>query len=447
CESEVPANVELTATDNCGDSITVSGVDTTTPGACAGSYTIVRTWTFVDACGNESAVSQNISVIDNIAPVAPEAPADANVACAGEVPANVELTATDNCGQVITAMGVDATTPGSCANSYTIVRTWTFTDACGNTSSVSQNINVNDTIAPVIDQLPAASTIQSPATPDFAQAPASDNCARDVTLTFEDETTQGQCAGSYSITRTWTATDSCGNTASATQTINVEDTAAPTITTQAQNLTVQCGDGNVNALNDWLASNGSAVASDLCSDVTWTNDFDALANDCSAAVTVTFTASDACGNTATTSATFTVQDTTAPVAPEAPADVTASCAAGVPAMVSLTATDNCSGDIVVEGVDVTTPGACAGSYTIVRTWTFVDACGNQSAVSQTISVNDTIAPEAPEAPAAATVVCVSEVPANVELSATDNCGDVITAMCVDVTTAGECANAYTIFRT
>ncbi|MEZ4838763.1 MAG: hypothetical protein R2782_06360 [Flavobacterium sp.] len=33
-----------------------------------------------------------------------------------------------------------------------------------------------------------------------------------------------------------------------------------------------------------------------------------MSNDCSTAITVIFTATDACGNTATTSATFTVQD-------------------------------------------------------------------------------------------------------------------------------------------
>src|SRR5690606_15480394 len=105
-----------------------------TPGACAGSYTIVRTWTFTDACGNASSVSQTITVNDNIAPVAPEAPADVTASCASEVPANVELTATDNCGEVITVSGVDVTTQGNCVNSFSIVRTWTFTDACGNSS-------------------------------------------------------------------------------------------------------------------------------------------------------------------------------------------------------------------------------------------------------------------------------------------------------------------------
>ncbi|MBD3581167.1 HYR-like domain-containing protein [Flavobacterium selenitireducens] len=447
CTAEVPANIELTAQDNCQGAITATGVDVTTPGACAGSFTIVRTWTFVDACGNTSSVSQTISVNDNVAPVAPAAPADVTAACAAEVPANVTLTATDNCGEVITAQGVDVTTQGNCANSFTIVRTWTFADACGNTSSVSQTISVNDTIAPVISQLPGATTIDCPATPVFATATATDNCAGDVTLTFEDVTTAGTCANSYAITRNWTATDACGNTATATQTINVQDITAPTISTQAQDLAIQCGAGNENALNEWLAGNGGATASDTCSEVTWTNNYNGIGNDCTSAVTVIFTATDACGNASTTSATFTVSDSTAPVAPEAPAAVAVQCAADVPANVTLTATDNCAGDIAVQGVDTTTPGQCAGSYVIVRTWTFTDACANSVSVSQTITVNDTIAPVAPEAPATANVSCASEVPANVTLTAQDACQGAIEAQGVDVVTPGSCPNSFTVVRT
>src|SRR5690606_13736382 len=147
------------ATDNCGDVITAMGVDATTPGSCPNSYSIVRTWTFTDACGNTSSVSQNITVNDDIAPVAPEAPADVTVACESEIPANVELTATDNCGDSITVSGVDTTTPGACAGSYTIVRTWTFVDACGNESAVSQNISVVDNIAPVAPEAPADANV------------------------------------------------------------------------------------------------------------------------------------------------------------------------------------------------------------------------------------------------------------------------------------------------
>ena len=79
-------------------------------------------------------------------------------------------------------------------------------------------------------------------------------------------------------------------------------------------------------LDAWLASNGGATATDACSGVTWSNDFDALSDDCGAtgAATVTFTATDDCGNATSTTATFTIEDTTAPAVVDA-MDATVEC--------------------------------------------------------------------------------------------------------------------------
>ncbi len=64
-------------------------------------------------------------------------------------------------------------------------------------------------------------------------------------------------------------------------------------------------------MNSWLAN---VEATDVCGTVTITNDFTVFNNTCGAAgsVTVTWTAKDACGNTTTTFATFTIEDTEAP---------------------------------------------------------------------------------------------------------------------------------------
>jgi len=455
CGSAIPAMISLTATDSCSGAITVQGVDVTTPGNCPNSYTIVRTWTFTDACGNSSSVSQNITVNDNVAPVVPTPPAAITVACGSAVPAMISLTATDSCSGAITVQGVDVTTPGNCPNSYTIVRTWTFTDACGNTSSVSQNISVNDNVAPTFT-VPANVTIYADANCNYDAGVSftgdvtdeNDNCSSGLQAVYTDSVTNGNCTGSKIITRIWTLTDQCGNTTTHTQTITVLDNLPPVITTQAQNVTVSCdGQGNQSQLQNWLNINGGAQASDSCGPVSWTNNFSSLGNNCSESVTVIFTATDACGNASTTQATFTVNDTIPPVAPAAPADITLACGGDVPAMISLTANDNCSGEITVQGVDVTTPGNCPNSYTIVRTWTFTDACGNSSSVSQNISVNDNVAPVAPTAPADVTLACGSDVPAMISLTANDNCSGEITVQGVDVTTQGNCPNSYTIVRT
>ncbi|MEM7392193.1 MAG: hypothetical protein AAF492_07565, partial [Verrucomicrobiota bacterium] len=59
-------------------------------------------------------------------------------------------------------------------------------------------------------------------------ATATDACSS-VVMTFEDTLTSGTCAGEQVLTRTWTATDTCGNTNSCDQVITFRDTEAPTI--------------------------------------------------------------------------------------------------------------------------------------------------------------------------------------------------------------------------
>src|SRR5690606_8698559 len=118
-----------------------------------------------------------ITVSDTIAPVAPAAPAPLSFQCIDEVPAAIELTATDNCaGNIIGLVSEILDNSDSC--NITITRTWTFTDTCNNSSSVSQIITVSDTIAPVAPAAPANVTVQCitdlPVATDLT---ATDNCA------------------------------------------------------------------------------------------------------------------------------------------------------------------------------------------------------------------------------------------------------------------------------
>ncbi|WP_188375415.1 DUF7507 domain-containing protein, partial [Winogradskyella haliclonae] len=167
--------------------------------------------------------------------------------------------ATDNCDDnfTVTSNYDYANLVISCGAAGTIDVIYTLTDVQNNSSTFDATFTIEDTTAPVIDALPAESTIDCPDTPVFATATATDACGSDFTLTFNDVTTQGNCAGNYTVTRTWTATDECGNSSTATQVINVQDITAPELTVPAD-VTVECSDDSS------TTATGTATATDNC---------------------------------------------------------------------------------------------------------------------------------------------------------------------------------------
>ena len=114
----------------------------------------------------------------------------------------------------------------------------------------------------------------------------------------------GDCEGSLTVTRTFTATDDAGNSTSATQTITVQDTTAPELTIPAD-YTAECTEE---------LTFDDATATDNCSAVTLDVTSETLAGECANAYLIvrTFTATDACGNSTTATQTISVVDTTGP---------------------------------------------------------------------------------------------------------------------------------------
>ncbi|HNL58467.1 MAG TPA: hypothetical protein PKK35_12530, partial [Chitinophagales bacterium] len=159
CASDVPtaSNTSVSASDNCAGTVTVSVSDAISGQSCANKYTITRTWTATDVCGNSTTSQQIIRVNDSIKPVITGTPANITYACASSVPAasNTSVSASDNCAGTVTVSVSDAISGQSCANKYTITRTWTATDVCGNSTTSQQIIRVNDSIKPVITGTPA----------------------------------------------------------------------------------------------------------------------------------------------------------------------------------------------------------------------------------------------------------------------------------------------------
>ncbi|MBG6112182.1 gliding motility-associated-like protein [Flavobacterium sp. CG_9.10] len=433
-----PEFTQATATDECGSAFELTHIDTTVDGACTGSYSVTRTWTAKDACGNSSTSSQTINVQDVTAPVIAALPTASTISCPAS-PEFTQATATDECGSAFELNFIDVSTNGACAGTYSVTRTWTAKDDCGNTSTASQTINVQDVTGPVIAQLPTASTISCPATPEFAQATATDECGSAFELNFIDVSNNGACAGSYSVTRTWTAKDACGNTSTASQTINVQDVTGPVIVQLPTASTISCP-----ATPEFA----QATATDECGSAFELNFIDVSTNGACAgsySVTRTWTAKDACGNSSTSSQTINVQDVTAPVIANLPSATTISCSA-TPEFTQAIATDECGSAFELTHVDTTVNGACAGSYSVTRTWTAKDACGNSSTSSQTINVQDTVAPVIAALPAASTISC-SATPEFVQATAIDECGSEFLLTSTDAKTSGACVGSYSITRT
>ena len=165
-----------------------------------------------------------------------------------------------------------------------------------------------------------------------------------------------------------------------------------------------------------------ATASDNCGEVTIDVSSETTVGDAAGNYVIvrTFTATDDAGSSSSATQTITVQDTTAPEFTFVPADTTVECSDEMP-MDDATASDNC-GEVTIEG-PANTAGDAAGNYVIVRTFTATDDAGNSSSATQTITLQDTTAPEFTFVPAETTVECSDEMPMD-DATASDNCGEV-----------------------
>ncbi|MFV8343371.1 T9SS type A sorting domain-containing protein [Flavobacterium sp. XS2P39] len=433
-----PVFTTPTATDACDASVTPTFADVTTPGSCPQEYSVTRTWTAIDDCGNSSTASQTIGVTDNTAPVLSALPAPSSVECPA-TPVFTTPTATDACDASVTPTFADVTTPGSCPQEYSVTRTWTATDDCGNSSTASQTIGVTDNTAPVLSALPAPSAVECPATPVFTTPTATDACDTSVTPTFADVTTPGSCPQEYSVTRTWTVTDDCGNSSTASQTIGVTDNTAPVLSALPAPSAIECPATPVFT---------TPTATDAC-DASVIPTFADVTTPGSCpqeySVTRTWTATDDCGNSSTASQTIGVTDNTAPVLSALPAPSAIECPA-TPVFTTPTATDACDASVIPTFADVTTPGSCPQEYSVTRTWTATDDCGNSSTASQTIGVTDNTAPVLSALPAPSSVECPAT-PVFTTPTATDACDASVTPTFADVTTPGSCPQEYSVTRT
>lgn len=113
--------------------------------------------------------------------------------------------------------------------------------------------------------------------------------------------------------------------------------------------------------------------------VTWVNDVSDNAV-CPETITRTYQITDDCGNFILVTQTIIVEDLTAPVPDGGVLPINSSCDVTLNAP---TGTDNCDGALTASA-DVTFPITAIGTTTV--TWTYSDACGNQTIQTQDVTI-------------------------------------------------------------
>lgn len=191
------------------------------------------TVTATNSCGTGSSTF-TVTVNDTQKPTI-TCPAPVTVSCAGDVPAPdiSAVTASDNCSGVTVSFVNDVISNQSCANRYTITRTYRATDHAGNAETCSQIITVNDQTAPVIT-CPANINITNAGSCNGVAVNftinATDNCGGNVTVTTLPASGSLFQVGETTVTAT--ATDACGNQSTCTFTVTVADVQTPVIAAQ-----------------------------------------------------------------------------------------------------------------------------------------------------------------------------------------------------------------------
>jgi hypothetical protein len=373
-----------TATDACGNP-SVTSVTESIIGFCFRTQT--RTFKAIDACGNSSTASRTVFWKETFMTFSPIS-ATVTLGC------NPSPEDIDAAFSTATAVGCDIAeitydddqSDGNTPCTRKKTRTWKAIDACGSTATISQTItwtedhasptftgtyqNVTLGINPTAEQIAAA----------LGTATADDPCYPPSISFTDGEIISEGCTSSQ--TRTFTAKDGCGgNTASISRTVTwIADATPPTFNGTYPDINLGCNPANPDG------SLGSASATDGCGAVTITQtDGAVISYGCNRSRTRTFTATDGCLNTATTSRTVRwVADDTPPEFTGSYVDINLGCNPAYPegALGTATATDAC-GDVTITSIGLGTEyDGCNRSIT--RRFIAKDQCGNRSTITRTV---------------------------------------------------------------
>ena len=327
-------------------------------------------WTAIDNHGNITTAYQTVTVVDTTTPtiISPQDIVAEVIDSTMNYIGLGELSTSDNVGIESVTNDKPITFP---FGSTTI--TWTVTDTSGNISQGTQVVTLVDTTDPEIiapSDIVAEATDLSGTMVELGEATAHDVMG---IASITEHPPRFFVLGETTVT--WIATDTSGNSASATQTVTIVDTTSPIITAP-DSITAEAtsADSNIVAL-------GSPVSSDLV-------DIPSISNNAPdtfplGETAVIWTAVDESGNSASATQTVTIVDTTSPEL-TMPEDVMIS-AFSLEKQVEIGEAQ--AHDLAGSAFTITNdvPDTFPLGDTIV-TWNVSDELGNSSSSQQVISV-------------------------------------------------------------
>ncbi|WP_462152936.1 immunoglobulin-like domain-containing protein [Pseudoalteromonas xiamenensis] len=468
-----PANIDVAATDAEGTADTDSTIAAFLTGASAldavdGALLVTHnaprvfplgvtsvTFSAVDKSGNTGTAQATVTVSDKDKPVLTLTGGTATRVGLGETFVDPGFSALDNVdGDVTAKVAVSGSVDTSKLGSYTLI--YNVSDAAGNSATATRTVSVVDTTAPVLT-IPLATTVAATDASGTAAtntlvaaflAGATANDALDGVLAVTNDAPAVLPLGANTIT--FEAVDSSGNRASQTAVLTIADQTKPVLTLNGSNaITLAVGE----VYSELGANAVDNVDGDISNKVTVSGTVDSAAV---GVYTVTYTVSDAAGNSTSVTRSVSVQDASAPVVtPPSDLVVAAVDANGTAAsdsaiatfLAGATALDTVDGNLSAQ-ISHDAPTVFPVGVTQV-TFRVTDGAGNTGTARASVTVADQTKPELVLSNGNTLVLSVGEAFVEPGYTAQDNVDGDITANVVrtgtvDVHVKGVYTLSYTV---
>ncbi len=444
CEGIMPAIADTISSgmDNCGVVTFTQSISSGEPLALGATDVVI---TATDGSGNETAQTLTITVSDGVAPSI-VCPSDMMVVdmeddCSALVPDMTGLAIVeDNCQVDTVYQSIEAGSVLSTTHDSVFVITLYVEDTAGNIDSCSATFRTVDVTQPVItgceqDIIVPLSASCMLEIPDLTDSVDVDVDCSDVSIVQSPAPGMVESFDGDEIPVRLFVTDAAGNSTFCTIIVSAEDMTAPTFDSAPGDVTVHL---TVTDGCEVIVPNLGASASDNCTNnVTVSASIPVTQPFGLGATTVTYTATDAAGNSTDHEFTVTVVDTISPVieCPAMPIVVALdeNCSILIPDLIAqVEMSDNCTIDSVSQSLPIATTVASAHGMQHTVTITVKDQSGNTSTCDVILEAVDQIAP------------VIADCPDDIELPIDENCKVTIPDFSDMVSASDNCAGALTI---